>query len=72
MVSWRLSIGHRVTADPVGAAREALLAHEGAALAFMVSDFHADASRIESVLEHEVKIPVIGGLAEGGRSQPRG
>ncbi len=63
VVSWRLSIGHRVTADPVGAAREALLAHEGAALAFMVSDFHADASRIESVLEHEVKIPVIGGLA---------
>lgn len=62
-VQWQLKIGHHVTEFPQQATREALLNHEAAALIFMVSDFHADASLIEQVIEHEVKTPVVGGLA---------
>ncbi|RZU38173.1 hypothetical protein EV700_2751 [Fluviicoccus keumensis] len=62
-VRWQLSVGRRVTTDPVAATREAMRAQQGASLAFLISDFHADASLVESVLEHEVDFPVIGGFA---------
>lgn len=62
-VQWQLKIGHKVTEDPQQATRDALNGHQEAALIFMVSDFHADASLIEQVIEHEVHTPVVGGLA---------
>lgn len=62
-VRWRLSVGRHVTADPVAATRTALQPLTGAAAVFLVSDFHADATLIESVLEREAAMPVIGGFA---------
>lgn len=66
-VQWQLKIGHHVTEFAQQATREALIGHETAALIFMVSDFHADTSLIEQVIEHEVKTPVVGGLAADGQ-----
>lgn len=62
-VQWQLKIGHQVSDFPQQATREALQGHQQAALIFMVSDFHADASLIEQVIEHEVDTPIVGGLA---------
>lgn len=62
-VQWQLKIGHQVKEYPQQATRQALDQHQQASLIFMVSDFHADASLIEQVLEHEVTTPVVGGLA---------
>lgn len=62
-IQWQLHIGEDVTANPMAATRQALRNHEQASLVFMVSDFHADASLIEQVLEHEIHVPVIGGFA---------
>ena len=62
-VQWQLKIGHQVSDFPQQATREALQGHQQAALIFMVSDFHADASLIEQVIEQEVNTPIVGGLA---------
>ncbi|MFO1391154.1 MAG: FIST C-terminal domain-containing protein [Agitococcus sp.] len=62
-VQWQLKIGYQVKEHPQQATRQALAQHQNANLIFMVSDFHADASLIEQVLEHEVTTPVVGGLA---------
>lgn len=62
-IIWQLHIGQDVTVNPMAATRQALLNHQEASLVFMVSDFHADASLIEQVLEHEIHVPVIGGFA---------
>jgi hypothetical protein len=62
-VQWQLHIGEDVSANPIEATRKALHNHEHVNLFFMVSDFRADASLIETVLEHEIHVPVIGGFA---------
>lgn len=62
-VQWQLRIGYQVTQYPQQATRTALENHQQASLIFMVSDFHADASLIEEVIEHEVKTPIVGGFA---------
>ena len=64
-IQWQLHIGKNVSADPILATRTALQHphHQQASLFFMVSDFHTDASLVESVLEHEIHVPVIGGFA---------
>lgn len=61
--TWQLSLGDNVTADPISATRQALYPLRDCQLIFMVSDFHADASLVEQVLEHEIPVPVIGGFA---------
>lgn len=62
-IQWLLKVGHQVTEHPEEATRQALAGHEQASLIFMVSDFHADASLIEAVIEHEVHTPIVGGFA---------
>ncbi len=62
-VQWQLKIGHHVTEQPQQATRTALQEHQQASLIFMISDFHADASLIEEVIEHEIKTPIVGGFA---------
>jgi len=68
-VAWHVESGGKVDIDPEGAVRCALaklsskLEGRQPAFYFMVSDSHADASRIETVIRDEVPVPVIGGLA---------
>lgn len=69
VLRWHAASAHGVKQDPGGAVRSALAqlqsAMQGRAptLYFLFSDFHTDASLIESVLRDEVNVPVIGGLA---------
>lgn len=63
VVQWQLQIGKNVSSDPIAATRTALRNHQHVNLFFMISDFHADASLVETVLEHEIHVPVIGGFA---------
>ncbi|MBH1970989.1 hypothetical protein FK216_07175 [Moraxellaceae bacterium AER2_44_116] len=62
-IQWQLHIGKNVSTDPILATRTALQYHQQTRLFFMISDFHADASLVESVLEHEIHVPVVGGFA---------
>lgn len=68
-VNWHVAVGNKVSEDPEGAVRRALaelaapLAGRKPAFYFLLSDFHTDASRIESVVRDEIDVPVIGGLA---------
>lgn len=63
IIQWQLHIGKDATNDPIAAARSALHHPSQANLFFMVSDFHADASLLEMVLEHETHVPIVGGFA---------
>lgn len=68
-VRWRVVAVGGVTADPAGTARASLkaldeaLGGEKPAFMFLVSDFHADGSRIQDVIRNETDVPVVGGFA---------
>lgn len=68
-VRWQLGIGNGVGTDPAGATRAAIasatqpLDGREPALLYLLADFRTDSSKIEHVLEYEVKTPVVGGLA---------
>jgi hypothetical protein len=68
-VRWRLSSVGDIAQDPANAVRRAIAdlkaqaQGDSARLMFLFSDFRVDASTIESVLQHEVDCPVVGGLA---------
>lgn len=68
-VRWSIARAVGVGQDPVGTTRkvlanaEAILGGKKAALMMLLSDFSADASDIEKVIEQETDIPVVGGLA---------
>ena len=68
-VQWHVASGDRVGADPEGAVRRAVekldvpLQGRKPAFYFLLSDFHTDASRIETVVRDEIDVPVIGGMA---------
>lgn len=66
---WHVGVAGGVGADPAGTTRRALAAAckdmqgREPALFYLLSDFRTDAAEIERVIEHEVKVPVVGGLA---------
>ncbi|MBV8465265.1 MAG: FIST C-terminal domain-containing protein [Burkholderiales bacterium] len=66
---WFLATARGVTANPEDATRRAVAALRAAmggvtpSLIYLAADFHADASRIETVLRDEIDVPVVGGFA---------
>lgn len=72
---WHVAASTGVQQDPGGAVRDTLgvlqAALQGRAPAayFLFSDFHTDASVLESVLRDEVQVPVMGGLAADDNSK---
>lgn len=68
-VRWHLGLAPGVGVAPAAATRAALAEATAAmsgrtpALYYVLADFRADAAEIERVLEHEVSVPAVGGLA---------
>lgn len=68
-LQWRVGRGDGVGADPVDATRRAFagamaqLNGQRPALCYLLSDFRTDATQIERVVEREIDVPVVGGLA---------
>ena len=68
-VQWHIATADKVREDPEGAVRRAVaslteqMQGRQPAFYFLFSDFHTDASRIETVIRDEIHVPVIGGLA---------
>lgn len=77
-VKWHVAVGDKVSEDPEGAVRRALagldasLAGRKPSLYFMLSDFRADASRIESVIRDEIDVPVVGAMAGDDNNKMQG
>lgn len=68
-IQWHVASADQVGTDPEGAVRRAVeklsvpLQGRKPSFYFLVSDFHTDASRVETVLRDEIDVPVIGGMA---------
>ncbi len=68
-VHWYAAAAQGVGADPERCTRQALaqleqqLAGRTPRFILLFSDFRADATRIEAVIEREISVPVVGGLA---------
>ncbi|MFC4159455.1 FIST signal transduction protein [Chitinimonas lacunae] len=65
-VRWRLAVGHGVGSDPEGTTRACLAelqAEETPTLAYLLSDFRTDASRLEAAFDEDLAFPVVGGFA---------
>lgn len=68
-VGWHLGVAGGVGATPADTTRTAIaratapLEGRTPRLLYLLSDFRTDAAEIEHVLEHEVDVPVVGGMA---------
>ena len=68
-ITWAVASAEGVNHDPEGTTRRALanlhqaMGNKSPNLMFLASHFSADASRIEAVIQQEVKVPMIGGFA---------
>ncbi len=64
-VHWQLGRASGLAADPEACTRAALQQASAGVepnLFLLFCDFRSDASRIEQVIEHEIRVPVVGGL----------
>lgn len=74
-IRWHVAAHTGVQQDPRGTVRKTLGALQEAlqgrapAAYFLFSDFHTDASVLETVLRDEVQVPVMGGLAADDNSK---
>lgn len=68
-VRWQVVTAAGATAEPAQTTRASLqaldeaLGGEKPAFIFLVSDFHADGSRIQEVIRYETDVPVVGGYS---------